>query len=80
MKIDRRREVRGVAEAAGLPFDAHDLAVKTCIRSLLKAFYQDTSNSTRRRAGPPPTCGARAGGLTSYPNPCDPRNSGRTRS
>jgi hypothetical protein len=51
------------------------------IRSLLKAFYQqNTSNSTRRRSGPPSTCGARAGGLTNYPNPCDPRNSGRTRS
>lgn len=29
MEIDRRREVRGVAEAAGFAFDAHDLAVKT---------------------------------------------------
>ena len=29
MEIDRRREVRGVTEAAGFAFDAHDLAVKT---------------------------------------------------
>ena len=29
MEIDRRREVRRVAEAAGLAFDAHDLAVET---------------------------------------------------
>jgi hypothetical protein len=29
VEIDRRREVRGVAKAAGFAFDAHDLAVKT---------------------------------------------------
>ena len=29
MEIDRRREVRGITEAAGFVFDAHDLAVET---------------------------------------------------
>ena len=29
MEIDRRREIRGVAEPAGFAFDAHDLAVET---------------------------------------------------
>src|SRR5262249_2371159 len=38
-------------------------------RSLRKRLYQqDTSTSTRCRAGPP-KCGARAGGLTNYPDP-----------